>query len=135
MTRSETYSDDLSEIYHALRTPRRRFVIQLLAKSDQEQLSIRSLSSHIAAAEENVTPERATGEPYRNVYNALSQTHLPCLSNTEIVRYDQDRQHISTGPMFELAVLFLRINRTIYLTLPSRSLESLDNRIAPSITD
>lgn len=132
MPTSDTRLDGLSEIYHALRAPRRRLVIRLLAQSDS-QLSVRALGTEIAAIEEGIPPEQATGEPYRNVYNALAQTHLECLSDADIVCYNSDRQLVTTGAMFCPAVLLLRLNRTAYQTLLRNS--SLGDEIQPSIAD
>lgn len=57
-----------------------------------------------------VRETHATGEPYRNAYNALSQTHLPTLDAASIVIYDPKRQMVSRGNYFELAALLLDTN-------------------------
>jgi|GEM_PF-5612823 len=57
-----------------------------------------------------VPVNHATGEPYRNAYNALSQTHLPTLSDAGIIIYDPKRQLISSGAHFELVTLLLDTN-------------------------
>lgn len=117
MCGSENLSSDLSEIYHTLSAPRRRHVIQLLARSEDESLSVRNLARAIAAIEENVDPDHATGEPYRNVYNALSQTHLPTLENAGIIIYDSNRQTVAAGPHLEVAVLCFVLSRATYQAL------------------
>jgi len=109
--------DLLSTIYHALRTARRRFTIQYLSDSDKRNFTTRELARAIASHEQQVPIHQATGEPYRNAYNALSQTHLPTLSEAGIIIYDSDRQVIRTGPRFQFAVLVLSISRTTYQTL------------------
>lgn len=133
MSASDTNSDGLSQLYHALRAPRRRLVIRLLAQSDG-QLAVRSVSTKIAAIEQGIAQENATGEPYRNVYNALTQTHLKCLSDAEIVGYDSDRQVVSIGEMFRVAILLLRLNRTAYQSLLRDSSLSVDET-HPSMAD
>lgn len=70
----------LSALYHALRAPRRRAVIHFLQQDDDEVITTRELARKIASREQGLTDQQATGEPYRNVYNALSQTHLPTLA-------------------------------------------------------
>lgn len=100
-----TTDEFLSTVYHALRATRRRQVIQLVIESDEPIFSVRDLARRITAQEEDVPTERATGEPYRNTYNALSQTHLPTLDAVEIVIYDSDRQTVSAGPNIAIAAL------------------------------
>lgn len=117
MSRNSLFSEGLSDIYHTLRAPRRCYVIERLWDSDSEQLSIRTLAREIAAKEQNVPPEHATGEPYRNAYNALSQTHLPTLEDAGVIIYDSNRQTVVPGPNFVLAVLVIAINRTTLRTL------------------
>lgn len=100
-----TTDEFLSTLYHALRATRRRQVIQFVIESDETVFSVRALGREIAAREEDVPCERATGEPYRNAYNALSQTHLPTLDAAEIIIYDSDRQTFSAGPNLAIAGL------------------------------
>ena len=110
----EHYTDpSLSAIHHALRTPRRRLVIGLVAyrvlsPPDSMQSGARQtkptspdgvigasqLAREITAIENNVPIEHATGEEYHNVYTALIQTHLPELDNLGAIEYDEDRKQI-----------------------------------------
>lgn len=107
---SDPVKSNLSSLYHALRTARRRHVIQYLADRPQELVETRELARSIASEEENVPLRHATGEPYRNAYNALSQTHLPTLADAEIIIYDSQRQTVSQGPRFEIAALLLKLS-------------------------
>lgn len=117
MTQNNLVSDGLPNIYHALRAPRRCYVIERIWDSDSEQLTVRTLAREITAREEGVSPEKATGEPYRAVYNALSQTHLSTLDDAGIIIYDTNRQTVVPGPNFVVAVLVIAINRTTLRTL------------------
>lgn len=101
----------LSSIHHALRATRRRHVIRSVHESDAAMLSVRELASQIAAIEHGLPIEQATGEPYRNAYNALSQTHLPTLAETGIIIYDPNRQTVSRGGNLQLAALLVATNR------------------------
>ena len=124
----DTAGDEfLSTLYHALRTPRRRRVIELLADADEPELSVRHIAREIAAQEHGLPRRRATGEPYRNVYNALSQTHLPTLANANIIIYDPERQIVSSGPNLTLAALLAAINRPTVDTLYGKQLGDSDN--------
>nr|WP_272904805.1 hypothetical protein [Halobacterium sp. TGN-42-S1] len=100
----------LSELYHCLRTERRRQVIKLLEETTDSIVSVRNLARSIAADEEEIPRKHATGEPYRNVYNALSQTHLPTLAAAGIIIYDPQRQTVTRGPNFDIAALLIDIN-------------------------
>lgn len=105
------------ELYHVLSAPRRCYVIQIFIESDEDSLRVRDLARKIAATEEDVPTDCATGEPYRNVYNALSQTHLPTLSDADVVSYDSDRQTVTAGPRLKTAALFIRLSQAAYYIL------------------
>ena len=100
----------LSALYHALRARRRREVIRIISSADTSTLSVRTLAREVAATENGLPRALATGEPYRNAYNALSQTHLPTLAEAGIVIYDPERQTVSPGPNLALAALLIAIN-------------------------
>lgn len=115
----------LSELYHCLRAQRRRRVIAILEKTSESNVSVRSLARSIAAEEEGIPRMHATGEPYRNAYNALSQTHLPTLAGAGIIVYDPQRQTVSRGPNFDIAALLIDINTpTVELFSTTESDES-----------
>lgn len=122
MSENENLSDILSEVYHALSASRRCHVIQLLASSKGATLPVRDLAREIAAIEEDIPPDRATGEPYRNVYNALSQTHLETLSDADIIIYDSNRQTVAAGQNLDVAALLIVLNQATYQTLQGDSL-------------
>lgn len=129
MCDKDSTSDSLSTVYHALRVPRRRYTIQLLSTSDQDEVSVRFLARCITAIEQNIPPEHATGEPYRNVYNALSQTHLDTLSDADLIIYESNRQTVAPGPEIQFARLIIALNRATYRTLhgrPSTTWENLE---------
>jgi len=100
----------LSTIYHSLRATRRRYVIQFLENTDRRALTTRELARKIASLELTVPEQQATGEPYRNAYNALSQTHLHTLSDAGIIIYDSERQVVTPGVHFDIATLLIDTN-------------------------
>jgi hypothetical protein len=112
----EQYTEQsLSVIHHALRTSRRRIVIGLLAyrtltsppnyaRESARPLpdgppgsvaSVRQLAREIVMIEENVSRTHATGDPYRNVYTSLIQTHLSKLHDLGVLIYDDDRKQVA----------------------------------------
>jgi hypothetical protein len=135
MSRNENLSDVLSEVYHALSASRRCHVIQLLARTEDGTLPVRDLAREIAAIEQDVPPERATGEPYRNVYNALSQTHLSTLSDADIIIYDSNRQTVAAGQNLDVAALLIVLNQATYQTLQGDSLPEPADFDSTSISD
>jgi len=100
----------ISLLYHALRAQRRRLTIQILHETEATCISTREVARSVTSQEHGIPVGRATGEQYRNVYNALSQTHLPTLSEASIVIYDSKRQTISRGSNFLQAILLLSID-------------------------
>jgi hypothetical protein len=103
----------LCELYDVLSAPRRCYAIRTLAASDGE-LTLSTLAKRIAAIEQDTKPDRATGEPYRNVYTALDQSHLPRLSDLGIVAYDDDRKIIEPGLRLGDALLLLELTQLTY---------------------
>lgn len=82
-----------------------------MSDSEKATVAVRSLARQIAANENDVPTSQATGEPYRNVYNALSQTHLPTLAAAGILIYDPKRQKVSAGPNLAAASIIIEITR------------------------
>lgn len=106
----DDYEQFLSNLYHVLQARRRREVIRIIHTTDDSTLSVRSIAREIAAVEYDLAQTNATGEPYRNAYNALSQTHLPTLADADIVIYNSERQTVSRGGNLPLAALLVDIN-------------------------
>jgi hypothetical protein len=132
-----TATDELlSQMYHSLRAPRRRMVIRIFGERESEQLSTRELARRIAGKECDTSPENATGEPYRNVYNALSQTHLPTLSDALVVIYDSERQTVAPGQCLPIATVLLSIDESAVQALePFSGPDSRQDRETGSTTD
>lgn len=103
--------DFLSILYHTLRTPRRRYVIQILWRTNVRPMTTRTIARQIVSREQDIPPKQATGKPYRNVYNALDQTHLPMLAEAGVIIYDPQRQTVAPGPNLTLAALLIAITR------------------------
>jgi hypothetical protein len=109
--------DELSTLLHALRCLRRRQVVRLLnSDPDADSVSTRWLARQIAGRENEISPVLATSQQYKNVYNALSQTHLSTLSNASIIVYDPQRQEVSSGPELTLAKLLLDVTEPVIKT-------------------
>jgi hypothetical protein len=109
--KAETEIDSqLSTLLHTLRALRRRRVVRLLSSSlGEDFVSTRWLARQIAGVENDTRPVHATSDQYKNAYNALSQTHLPTLSDADVIVYDPQRQEVRSGPALTLAILLLDI--------------------------
>lgn len=113
----EPVNQVLSELYHILRAPRRREVIKSLTTTVEHPIPVRQLARVVTAREQGTELHTATGEPYRNTYNALSQTHLPALESARVIIYDSDRQLVSRGQNFIIAALVVSITEPAVGTL------------------
>jgi hypothetical protein len=130
------FDEFLSKVHHTLRATRRRYVVQLMDECEDPILTVRSLARRIAAREHSVPHNQATGEPYRNAYNALSQTHLPTLADAEIIIYDSNRQTVSAGEYFDLAILLVMMTRpAVALFYDRANLDELVSSRRSSMTD
>jgi hypothetical protein len=104
--------EKLSVLLHSLRASRRRHVIALLDEQKaEESVSTRWLARQIAGRENGTSPDRVSSEQYKNMYNALSQSHLPTLTDADVIVYDPQRQMVQRGQSFSLAILLLNLNR------------------------
>ena len=135
MSEKHDFPKYLAKLFHVLSSPRRCYVIKILADNPEDTVSVRYLSRQIAAIEEEIPPDRATGEPYRNVYNALTQTHLSTLSNTDIIVHDSDRQTATAGSNLEIAALLIVLNQATYQTFLGDSIPGIEDMDTASITD
>ena len=116
MSYDQPTPEELSRIYHALRASRRRRTIDLLWADSGREMEVRTVARKISSLENDVDI-RTSNEEYRNVYNALSQTHLETLDDADIIEYESDRQRVSSGPYLTAAALIIALNRATIQTL------------------
>lgn len=81
-------------LFQILGNSRRRFMISHLYRAD-EPVDLKELATLIAADEEGTTPEAVTNEERQRVYVSLYQTHLPTLTESGLVSYDENRHTLS----------------------------------------
>jgi hypothetical protein len=115
----------LSALYQLFSAPRRCYIIQALHASDTETLTVREVARAIAAAETAGSSQVVRNGQYRNVYNALTQTHLSKLAAEAVIEYDADRKVIAGGTNLRTAYRLLVLNRSIY------RLQEIDHRETP----
>ena len=114
----------LSDLYHIFSAPRRCYAIQLLSQRGCQEYAVRELAREITAIEQGISKNYATGEPYRNVYNALSQTHLSTLENANLVRYNDQRQTVTPRSCLRRVGLLLNLDLSAYLLLFDQSIQT-----------
>jgi len=106
----------VTEICSVLSNKRRQFVIlYLLGQKEDQWIRTATISRWIAAIEQEVSVEQATGSPYHRVRTSLLQNHLDTLSERRIISYESDRNRLKRGSLFESTAQILLI---LYLISP-----------------
>lgn len=124
----------ISTVHHALRAPRRRLAIGLIANwpylvgdntEDNERVTwyhpnddigcieVRTLAREIAAIEQETSTKQASGKPYHSVYTTLSQTHLPELDDVGAITYNGDRQTVTADQNILALVIAAMITSSV----------------------
>lgn len=93
---SELDSDDL---FHLLKSERRRRAIKYLLDADDEPVRMRTLAEAVAAEEYDTTVEALRSDERQRVYITLYQSHLPQLDDAGVIDYNQSRGRITTNPL------------------------------------
>lgn len=87
-TGSRTLSKDVT--FSVLKNRRRREVLRYLRRADGTA-SLRELTEHIAAKENDVEPDELTSAQRKRVYTTLYQCHLPMMDDGGVIEYTQKR--------------------------------------------
>lgn len=83
------------EFYDVLSNARRRECLRYLLR-DGERVTVAELTQRIAAAETD--GDRPDESVRKSIYVALRQTHLPKLSELDVVAYDPESNTVEPGP-------------------------------------
>jgi hypothetical protein len=87
----------LDTMFDAVRNARRRQVLRYLNEQDG-QVTLSDLAEHIAAIENDTTPELLDSQQRKRVYVGLYQSHLPKLDGMGVLTFDRQRGHIERTP-------------------------------------
>lgn len=87
----------LDLIFEVLKNERRRRVLYYLQENDGPA-SLRTLSEHIAALENDKTVAELNSQERKRVYVGLYQCHLPKMDDMSFVHFNKDRGIIELGP-------------------------------------
>ena len=104
----------LTEVYELLSAPRRCYVVRVLQKADEDWLSVRATAKRVAALETGMPRSAVSGDTYRNVYNALIQTHLSKLAAADVIIYDPDRKLIRVDSEYQLLRRLFVVTKALY---------------------
>ncbi|MFQ3476736.1 hypothetical protein HKK80_10835 [Halonotius sp. F2-221B] len=95
-------------VFETLSSRRRRFTLYYLSQVG-ESVTIRELSTQIAAWENGVELHAVTPKQRKRVYTALHQTHLPTMDRLDVIVYAKDRKTISITDHIQEFDLYLDI--------------------------
>ena len=95
-------------VFETLSSRRRRFTLYYLSQVG-ESVTIRELSTQIAAWENDVALHAVTPKQRKRVYTALHQTHLPTMDRLGVIMYAQDRKTITITDQIQEFDLYLDV--------------------------
>lgn len=104
----------LTEMYALLSAPRRCYVLRVLREADDDWLPVRATAKRVASIETGTPRSAVNGDAYRNVYNALIQTHLSKLAAADVITYDSDRKLIRISSEYQLLRRLLVVTQALY---------------------
>jgi hypothetical protein len=104
----------LTEMYALLSAPRRCYVLRVLQEADDDWLPVRATAKRVASLETGTPRSAISGGVYRNVYNALIQTHLSKLAAADVITYDSDRKLIKIGSEYQVLRRLLVVTQALY---------------------
>lgn len=88
-----------SEAFDVLRNGKRRAAVTRLRRRGPE-LSVKELSTAVAAEEYGVAPDELSSDQYKRVYTGLYQCHLPRMDDLGVVDFDADDNAVRVGEKF-----------------------------------
>lgn len=85
-----------SEAFDVLRNEKRRAVLTCLRQRGRD-LSVKELSTAVAAGEYGVAPDELSADQYKRVYTGLYQCHLPRMDDLGVLEFDPDENTVRAG--------------------------------------
>lgn len=82
------------EIFDVLSNERRQCVLHYLKQHEGRRVELRELVDHVAAWENDTTPEHLNSDERKRVYTALRQSHLPKLDDAGVIEYEHMRGEV-----------------------------------------
>lgn len=94
-------SIEKDELFHLLKSERRRRALRYLLEANEEPVRMRTLAEAVAATEYDTTVQALSSDERQRVYITLYQSHLPQLDRAGVIDYNQSRGRITTNPLIE----------------------------------
>lgn len=99
---SEESALDRDELFHLLKSQRRRRALRYLLHADEtETVIMRDLAEAVAAEEYHTTVSALDSGDRQRVYITLYQSHLPQMADAGIITYDQSHGHITPTSLIQ----------------------------------
>lgn len=88
---------ELDIVFDVLKNVRRRRLLRYL-KDQSGEVTLSDVAEHLAAIENDTTPERLDSQQRKRVYVGLYQSHLPRLDSMGVLTFDRERGLIERTP-------------------------------------
>lgn len=106
---------ELCSLYHLLRQSRRCYLVLLMAQSTPPH-DIHGLAKQVAAEINDVSVADVPWDKYKNVLVSVRQTHIPALSEQDVVRTDEEHHQLTPGSQFDLALVLIHIGSVLWMS-------------------
>ncbi len=102
MTGGSRTPDRVDDVFVQLSHPRRRAIMLLVAAACGRGVDLRTVASTIYALEEGVRPTNAPTRAVTNLRTNIKRSHLPQLTGSGLIEFQEDR--LTAGPAFGVAL-------------------------------
>ncbi len=94
---------DKNTLFTLLSNNRRRYIMEYMLENRDHKESFKTgeLAEHVAAIENDKSPEQITSGEREKVYVGLYQGHLDTLDKIDLVEYNKDRGLVEPGEHFD----------------------------------
>jgi len=102
MTGDNRTPDRVDDVFVQLSHPRRRAIMLLVAAAGGRGVDLRTVSAVLYALEEDVRPTDAPTRPVTNLRTNIKRSHLPQLTASGLIEFNEER--LAAGPAFGVAL-------------------------------
>lgn len=86
------------DVYRILSSRRRRLLLLVLDDREDDQVAIAELARAVAARDIDAEPLGVPEDLYDATYVSLYQSHLPVLTDTDVIEWDRDAGLVRANP-------------------------------------
>jgi len=102
MTGDNRTPDRVDDVFVQLSHPRRRAIMLLVAAAGGRGVDLRTASAVLYALEEDVGPTNAPTRAVTNLRTNIKRSHLPQLTASGLIEFNEER--LAAGPAFGVAL-------------------------------